>query len=485
MSHKVKLEEVTQFSDEQYNETMNLLDGIGEVRSNIDQIIQMDTFQGEAADCSKAYFNEIHITILQAFEDLFTALSTTTDNHIDAFQANVDANDSAIIESNYLEEQVTKIDDHYDELAQVSNNINRIIQSVSDISTATQPSLNNVSSHQEDVIEVPTKLDKNLSEFTSSGKNDINNINTVISEIESLISQIEAQRGSAQSNSNWFKEGLDWVYGNEGILQDGARAGAATRTFSSSSSMYRAGQYGGLETSQHRTSNGTGYRINATSDALEQLGVKPDGQARRDLNKRLPKNGQTLTVAQQERARTNQTTLRAADQRPGRTGWTNTGQQALNMHPELRYFGSGSNAITTVGSAIDSAKSISHGAGSGAVGAFTDFFKKSTNTASKVAKGAGVFGAALSGLSNYQNARDDGLSVGKALARTGVETTIDLAVGGAVQGAFTAAGTVLIPIPGVGTAVGAGLGIVANSLLNVKFGKSEKSVMDRVKGWFK
>ncbi|MCK0473463.1 T7SS effector LXG polymorphic toxin [Halalkalibacter sp. APA_J-10(15)] len=484
MSHKVKLEEVTQFSDEQYNETMNLLDGIGEVRSNIDQIIQMDTFQGEAADCSKAYFNEIHITILQAFEDLFIALSTTTDKHIEAFQANVDANESAIIESNYLEEQVTKIDDQYNELAQVSNNINRIIQSVSDISTATQPSLNNVTSHQEDVIEVPTKLDKNLSEFTSSGKSDINNINTVISEIESLISQIEAKRGSAQSNSNWFKEGLDWAYEHEFWLQRGANVAGQSRTAASSNSMYNAGKDGGLDTSQHRTSTGTGYRINATSDALEQLGVKPDGQARRDLNKRLPKNGQTLTVAQQDLARTNQTTLRAADQRPGRPGWTNTGQQALNMHPELQYFGAGSNTVTPVGSAKEIVKAGVHGAARGAVGAFTDVLKKSTNTLSKVAKGAGVFGAGLSAYTNFRDAEEDGLSGWSAVGRAAKDTTIDLAVGGAVQAGITAAFTVAIPIPGVGTAVGMAAGIGANALLNVKFGKSDKSVMDRVKGWF-
>ncbi|WP_096186925.1 T7SS effector LXG polymorphic toxin [Evansella halocellulosilytica] len=484
MSHKVKLEEVTQFSDEQYNETMNFIEGIDEVRLNIDQIIQMDTFQGKTADNSKAYFDQIHKAILQAFEDLFTALSKTIDNHIEAFQANVDANESAIVESNYLEEQVTKIDDHYNELSQVSQDINRIIQSVSDISSATTPSLNNVTNHQEDVVEVPTKLAKNLSEFTSSGKNDISNLSAIITEIESLISQIEAKRGSSQNNSNWFKEGLDWAYENKVLLGTAGNVVGQSRTASSSTAMYNAGKDGGLNTSQHRTSTGTGYRITATSDALEQLGVKPDGQARRDLNHRLPKNGQPLNTVQQQRARTNQTTLRAADQRPGRTGWTNTGQQALNMHPELQYFGAGSNTLTPVGSAKEIAKAGVHGAARGAVGAFTDVLKKSTNKLSKVAKGAGVFGAGLSAYTNFRDAEDDGLSGWSALGRAAKDTTIDLAVGGAVQAGITAAATVAIPIPGVGTAIGVVAGIGANALLNVKFGKSDKSVMDRMKGWF-
>ncbi|WP_062050955.1 T7SS effector LXG polymorphic toxin [Bacillus sp. JCM 19034] len=154
MSHKVKLTEVTQFADKQYDESMNILDGIEDINASIDQIIQMDTFQGETADQAKAYFNELHKAILQAFADLFTALSTTTDNHIDNFQANVDSDDSAIVESNYLEDQVTKMDEDYDQLSQVSKTISDIIQSVSDITNATAPSLTNVSNHQEDATEV-------------------------------------------------------------------------------------------------------------------------------------------------------------------------------------------------------------------------------------------------------------------------------------------------------------------------------------------
>lgn len=43
----------------------------------------------------------------------------------------------------------------------------------------------------------------------------------------------------------------------------------------------------------------------------------------------------------------------------------------------------------------------------------------------------------------------------------------------------------LIPIPGVGTAAGVVAGMFVNGLLNVEFGKTKKSVMDRVKGGFR
>ncbi|MDE5415232.1 hypothetical protein [Alkalihalobacterium chitinilyticum] len=60
-----------------------------------------------------------------------------------------------------------------------------------------------------------------------------------------------------------------------------------------------------------------------------------------------------------------------------------------------------------------------------------------------------------------------------------------MVVGGGIQGAATVAGTVLIPIPGVGTAVGAGLGIAVNWALNKNWGTSEKSIMDKIKGGFR
>ncbi|WP_170885668.1 T7SS effector LXG polymorphic toxin [Bacillus alkalicellulosilyticus] len=130
MNHRVKLKEVTHFADQLHNETMKALDGIVAVRSSIKQIVQMETFQGEAADKSKTYFLELHDAILQEFEELFTSLKRTLDNHIESFQANVDSTDSAIIESYYLKEKITTIEDDFDNLSQVSEKINTIIQSV-------------------------------------------------------------------------------------------------------------------------------------------------------------------------------------------------------------------------------------------------------------------------------------------------------------------------------------------------------------------
>ena len=99
-------------------------------------------------------------------------------------------------------------------------------------------------------------------------------------------------------------------------------------------------------------------------------------------------------------------------------------------------------------------------------------------------KALGPISAGLSFYSNLEEAKKDKLSGEKAVIRAVRDTAIDVAAGGAVQAGMTALFTVAIPIPGVGTAVGVAFGVIANTVLTTKFGKNNKSVMDRIKSWF-
>ncbi|GEM_PF-5737164 len=127
------------------------------------------------------------------------------------------------------------------------------------------------------------------------------------------------------------------------------------------------------------------------------------------------------------------------------------------------------------------------------VSEFVGYLKGKSNNG--IVKGAtkslGFLGTGLSYYSNYHDAKADGLSGAGAHSQAVTDTAVDVTVSTAVQTGFTVAGTAFIPIPGVGTAIGVGIGIMANIGLNYKFGKSDKSLMDRVKsevnkikGWF-
>ncbi len=114
-------------------------------------------------------------------------------------------------------------------------------------------------------------------------------------------------------------------------------------------------------------------------------------------------------------------------------------------------------------------------------------------------KSLGIFGAGLNYYSNYHDDKDEGLSTGEAASRITVGTAVDTAVGRAVHAGFTAAGTALILIPGVGTAIGVEVGMIANwgiKEFKFSFGNGpKKSITDpitdrakgalhKIKGWF-
>lgn len=124
----------------------------------------------------------------------------------------------------------------------------------------------------------------------------------------------------------------------------------------------------------------------------------------------------------------------------------------------------------------DVIKTIGKTGVNGAKSAFTDLFNfrkyGSMTAASKVGLGLGLAGVALSGYSNYNDATKQGLNTGEAIVATGVNTTIDIAVGGAVAEASMATGAAIgtFLFPGLGTvagaAVGAGIGILISWLIN-------------------
>ncbi|GAE95503.1 hypothetical protein JCM21714_4771 [Gracilibacillus boraciitolerans JCM 21714] len=246
--------------------------------------------------------------------------------------------------------------------------------------------------------------------------------------------------------------------------------------------MKKAGSNGLLTTEEalDHKNNKPSYRVRANRDALKALGVEPDNKAGSQLNHRLPKNGRVWSDAHYERANNNQAILRAADKR-GNTNWTSTGQRALNMHPEMKYWRNEID-LKHVGS------STAKGVGTGIVSGFKDTgtwlkdsvnmkenFKTKIGGLNYVSKSLGVAGMGLSYYSNYNAAEKDGLNGKEAHLRATQDTAIDTAVGGgAVQTALTVGFTAAIPIPGVGTAVGAIAGIAVNGLLNKKWGERKE-----------
>jgi len=151
----------------------------------------MESFSGKAAKEAKGYFNDLHKTILESFNGLFTDLDNNLKKHLDEFGSSVDSSDSAIIQSDYLKDTEEDVSDDYEELSEKHDTVNEIIDSVADISSATAPSFSKVTSNAEEAVKVITDLEEKLDSFTSTGD---------ASQTKDLLHQIEVTMKNAKTN---------------------------------------------------------------------------------------------------------------------------------------------------------------------------------------------------------------------------------------------------------------------------------------------
>lgn len=346
------------------------------------------------------------------------------------------------------------------------------------------PDTTQVKRSKTEITKTIQKLDRKLASFTSDGKRHNSQTKALMEHIEMTLTK--AAKATGEKRYSDFKSGS----GNRYLLElrksvtRAKRASTAAEGWVTGNSMIKAGKDLGLSV----VGADGKYRINATEEALKHLGVEPDAHARDALNQKR-KSGRLKPHWKDEmRLKYMKKAPLHYVNKAGKPGWSTTGQSVLKKHPEVAYW----NPKATKG---EKAKTVGKATLKGIGKAFKDTVDVKAIAKSGMAKGAvkalGPLGAGLSYYSNFHDAKDAGLSGQEAATRATVDTTIDTGVAAAVQTAFTVAGTVFIPLPGVGTAVGAGLGVLANIALNTKW-KGKGSVMDnakgnlrKLKGWFK
>ena len=191
MGHKVDISEVIEFSDELKTASEDIKSSLKKVEENIEQINAMESFSGKAAKEAKGYFNDLHKTILESFNGLFTDLDNNLKKHLESFQLSVDRNESAIIESDYLKDTEEDISDDYEKLSEEQESIRETISSVSDISSANHPISWTLDSDKEDATKIITKLEEKLDSFTGRGDD---------SQTKELLHQIEVAMKNAKTN---------------------------------------------------------------------------------------------------------------------------------------------------------------------------------------------------------------------------------------------------------------------------------------------
>lgn len=116
MANKVDISEVTDFQSDLQEASTDFRSQLDKVKENIEAINDMSSFSGKAAKEAKQYFSELHLTLLESFKGLFDDTEVNLQQHIEAFQSEVDSSDSAVIRSTYLEEVKEDINEVFEDL---------------------------------------------------------------------------------------------------------------------------------------------------------------------------------------------------------------------------------------------------------------------------------------------------------------------------------------------------------------------------------
>ncbi|MGY0691183.1 T7SS effector LXG polymorphic toxin [Virgibacillus sp. FSP13] len=198
MGNKVDISEVNELSDDLKTTSEKIKLDLDHIKADIDQIIAMETFSGKTAKQAKGYFGDLHKTILDAFNGLFTDLNDNLKQHLDLFESDVDSSKTAIIESDYLTDTEMDVDEKYEELNFEHQVINRTISSVADITSATTPNFSPVTNDENEVIEEITDLEDKFTSFTNEGKEHDSETKELLHHIEVAMNRAGRSMGEAR-----------------------------------------------------------------------------------------------------------------------------------------------------------------------------------------------------------------------------------------------------------------------------------------------
>ncbi|WP_449354447.1 T7SS effector LXG polymorphic toxin [Virgibacillus natechei] len=90
MGHKVDISEVSEFSGDLKTASADIKSSLNSVEQSIDQVNAMSSFSGKTAKEAKNYFNDLHKTILESLDGLFTDLDEHVKRHLESFHSRVD-----------------------------------------------------------------------------------------------------------------------------------------------------------------------------------------------------------------------------------------------------------------------------------------------------------------------------------------------------------------------------------------------------------
>ncbi|MBS2967608.1 LXG domain-containing protein [Metabacillus sp. KIGAM252] len=459
-----------------------------------------DALKGAGGEAIRSFYESCHIPFLEYFKSFKISFTTILKN-MDSALTSLESNESGFIRQEFLEGEVERGLTSFGKITgELTDETNTSLTQVSDI--VALPNLDD-SDVQTDISQAQKLRDQTiqqLNEFDSSQlaalksvSDEINKMKLWVDDVETMMSygltdfDFPASEWSVLTAAAPIRKGIDK---NNGKAVSSPEKGNTVNDYFTmadrfktalfdvniSRKMYGARNGLNIERGLDHASGKYLPRITATEEALKSLGIKieENSQVYKELMRGLPKDRSKWKPRHYQIAKTRTATIKFSTMKSGSNGWSKAGNDILKNNQHLQYWNKDAKNLEKV-------KTIGKATVKGAAEAVTDVADYKNYI--KQAKILAPVGAALSFSDNYQDAKKDGLDNTKAVGRATVDTLVETAVTGAVQTGSTALFTAVIPIPGVGTAVGAAVGLGLNYLLT-KEDKKGKSVMNSIKDWF-
>lgn len=465
------------------------------IENSITGLVELDhSLTGEGGEAIRSFYNDCHLpfnkSFLQFNQDFQTKL-----NQIKSALDSLEPDNAGHIQESFLEGDV---EEGLVVIANTTSNLtdesNAIMDGVADIvalphldDSEVQQGVTNSRKKKDDTVD-------SLHEFDSTQTSSLTSVESNLIKLDTWLYEMEGMMKLGLSDIHFPAEEWAQYTATNPILSD-----MSTSVNDPSSIVDKdiSGEAGKVSEDSEfdKFNDSLGYYGNATTIAKDAHSgflmwlASRNGELSSDLRFYVPQKGGTSyriyasPLAMGVLGFPNQSggMLKYAGKQPGQSGWSPQGEMVLEKHPHLRYWGEN----TTLG---EKGRTIGSATLRGTAEGFKDVFDLRGIAQNGLVKGAtravAPLTAGLSYYDNYSTAKEDGLSEGVAHGRAVRETAADVAIGSAIQVGLTAAGTALIPIPGLGTFLGAAAGVGVNMLLNAK-GKDGESAMDKLKGIFR
>ncbi|EJR80016.1 hypothetical protein IK7_03575 [Bacillus cereus VD156] len=198
MDKNIELQEVNELQKRFQTSADELNQYFETLLGKIDDLNQLNSFQGKAADEIKRYFSRVHGTTIAGFQIAAEELKNEFQKAIESFNSTVDSDSDTKIYGNYLDNVKKKINGYSNEFDRSNEEAKQTISTIADIVPTQYPSSSGISEGiQKSQKEISDTLEK--LETYNSQQNELQHFNEMLSSLDKGMKEIQAANGDFSS----------------------------------------------------------------------------------------------------------------------------------------------------------------------------------------------------------------------------------------------------------------------------------------------